>query len=259
MLFNVAKSIPRALAIVARSRPKDLSKSLKSTSSPVSGLRSLGQLLLHWGQEHFSIIRISVLAALLPPRKIPGATSQTLYHLRFLFLFLCLFFLPEGWFAWVFLRFGLAGDGVSVGVIAAEAFLFLEDATFIELTLISTVSTLRGLCLFFVKFVFLLVMLEPDSFSSFCRFSSFFLLRLFCLWVWVLVLLLRDCLLWRWRLCRRRFRRESFETTTVLKLSLDGVAVLLARETGVEDVYTFPWRCSPRCPLSWRLDSSSSQ
>lgn len=49
--------MPRAFATLFMSRPKLLSSSIKSISSPVKGLCSLGQLWLHCGQVQRSIIR----------------------------------------------------------------------------------------------------------------------------------------------------------------------------------------------------------
>lgn len=54
MLFNVCMSMPKAWATLSMSKPKDLSSSMKSISSPVKGLWSLGQEWLHCGQEHLS-------------------------------------------------------------------------------------------------------------------------------------------------------------------------------------------------------------
>lgn len=57
MLFNVCMSMPRAFATLFISRPKLLSSSIKSISSPVKGLCNLGQLWLHCGQVQRSIVR----------------------------------------------------------------------------------------------------------------------------------------------------------------------------------------------------------
>lgn len=55
ILFKVCISIPRALATLAMSNPKDFNNSIKSISSPVKGLWSFGQEWLHCGQVHLSI------------------------------------------------------------------------------------------------------------------------------------------------------------------------------------------------------------
>ena len=54
MVCRVVRSMPRALAMLVRSRPNCNSRSMKSISSPVNGLRIFGQDRLHWGQPQWS-------------------------------------------------------------------------------------------------------------------------------------------------------------------------------------------------------------
>ena len=54
MFCSVCKSTPRASAIADRSSPNCISRSTKSISSPVNGLRTFGQDRLHWGHEQES-------------------------------------------------------------------------------------------------------------------------------------------------------------------------------------------------------------
>ena len=52
---NVGRSISNALAILDKSKPNCMSKSMKSNSSPVNGCRIFGQRKLHCGHAQWSM------------------------------------------------------------------------------------------------------------------------------------------------------------------------------------------------------------